>query len=83
MHFANRVLQCTGVGSLHTCIKSKSFMCVLKSAVQTCKLDLKQYLQEDLIANCVLSEPKSEAYIVLNRPLGRRKRFSKCSCHRS
>ncbi len=35
--------------------------------MQTCKLDL---TQEDLIANCVFGEPKSEAYIVLNRPLG-------------
>jgi len=44
--------------------------------VQTCKLDLTQHLQEDLIANCAFGEPKSE---VLNRPLGRRKRVSKCS----
>ncbi len=43
---------------------------MLKYAVQTCKLHLTQCLQEDLIANCVFGEPKSEAYIVLNRPLG-------------
>ena len=56
---------------------------MLKQAVQTCKLDLTKYLQEDLIANCVFVEPKSEAYIVLNRLLRRRKRVSKCSYHRS
>ena len=56
---------------------------LLKEGVQTCKLDLTQYLQEDLIANCVFGEPKSEAYVVLNRPLGRRKQVSKCSYHRS
>ena len=56
---------------------------MLKQAVQTCKLDLTQYLQGDLIANCVFGESKSEVYIVLNRPLGRRKRVSKCSYHRS
>jgi len=31
----------------------------------------------------VFGEPKFEAYIVLNRPLGLRKRVSKCSYHRS
>ncbi len=35
--------------------------------MQTCKLDLTQYLQKELIANCVFGEPKSEAYIVTER----------------
>ncbi len=43
---------------------------MLKSAVQTCKLDLTQYLQEDLIANCGIGEIKSEAYIVLKQAAG-------------
>ena len=35
----------------------------MKLAAQTCKLDLTQYLPEDLIGNCVLGESKSEAYM--------------------